>query len=223
VIRVPMVVVGIAAAVMVGILAAIVIVSPYLAVDAAVQRAIQATDLGPLTMAFPVLTWLGGPGGLIMQGSVVFVVLLLNRRAWKMLLAGLAGGVWWVIIVNLVNRPRPVASQILRVTEHPGSTSFPSGHLIFITISVVLLMLCLGHRYLPGWARPIGWILVAAVVLGAGLDRISVGAHWPSDVLAGVLVATSWLSLVVSVRWISDPGLEPKPQGPIPALVSLAS
>jgi membrane-associated phospholipid phosphatase len=211
-IRVPMLVIAIAGAVMVGILTAIVIGSPYLALDATIQRDIQGTDLGPVTLAFPFLTWLGGPGGLIMQAVVVALVLLLNRHAWRLLLAGLAGGLWYLTIVNLVNRPRPLASQILRVTEHPGSTSFPSGHLIFITISAALLMLCLGHRYLPRWARPIGWAVVAALVVAVGLDRISVGAHWPSDVLAGMLIATSWLALVVSIRWISDPALDPKPK-----------
>jgi undecaprenyl-diphosphatase len=211
-IRVPMLVIAIAGAVMVGILTAIVIGSPYLALDATIQRDIQGTDLGPVTLAFPFLTWLGGPGGLIMQAVVVALVLLLNRHAWRLLLAGLAGGLWYLTIVNLVNRPRPLASQILRVTEHPGSTSFPSGHLIFITISAALLMLCLGHRYLPRWARPIGWAVVALLVVAVGLDRISVGAHWPSDVIAGILIATSWLALVVSIRWISDQALDPKPK-----------
>jgi membrane-associated phospholipid phosphatase len=82
-------------------------------------------------------------------------------------------------------------------------------------------MLCLGHRYLPRWARPIGWGVVAGIVLAVGLDRIYVGAHWPSDVLAGALIAIAWLSFVVSVRWISDRALVPKQ--PDPARVSLAS
>jgi undecaprenyl-diphosphatase len=93
------------------------------------------------------------------------------------------------------------------VTEHPGSTSFPSGHLIFITLSVAVLMLCVGRRYLPRWARPIGWAAVVAVVLATGVDRIYGGAHWPSDVLGGELIAVAWLTFVVSVRWISDPAL----------------
>ncbi len=222
-IRVPMLAVAIVSAVLVVILTAIVIASPYLPLDATIQRDIQATNLGPLTLTFPALTWLGGPGGLIMQAVVVVLVLVLNRHAWRLLLAGLAGGLWYLTIVNLVNRPRPLASQILRVTEHPGSTSFPSGHLIFITISAALLMLCLGHRYLPRWARPIGWVVVAAVVVAAGLDRISVGAHWPSDVLGGILIATSWLALVISVRWISDPALDPDRKVASAARVSLAS
>jgi len=202
--------VAIVAAVAAGVLTAIVVINPYLSLDATVQRDIQATNLGPLTLTFPFFSWLGGPGGLYMQGAVVILVLLLNRRAWRLGLAALAGGLWYEVIVHLVNRPRPTAAQILRVTEHPGSTSYPTGHIIFITISAAILMLCIGNRYLPRWAWPIGWAIIAAIVVTVGLDRTYVGAHWPSDVLASILIVTAWLTFVVSVRWISDPGFAPK-------------
>jgi undecaprenyl-diphosphatase len=203
-IRVPLLVVAILAAIAVGVITGIVVMHPYLSLDATVERDIQATNLGPLTLTFPFFTWLGGPGGIPMQIVVILLVLLLNRRAWFLALAALAGGLWYEAIVHLVNRPRPTVGQVLRVTEHPGSTSFPSGHLIFITISAGVLMLCLGHRYLPQWARLVGWVVVAAIVAAVGLDRIYAGTHWPSDVLAGLLIAVGWLTLVVSVRWISD-------------------
>jgi membrane-associated phospholipid phosphatase len=203
-IRVPMLAVAIASAVAVGLITAIVVMHPYLQLDATVERDVQATNLGPLTLTFPFFTWLGGPGGVPMQIVVILLVLLLNRRAWFLALATLAGGLWYEAIVNLVNRPRPVAGQILRVTEHPGSTSFPSGHMIFITISATVLLLCLGHRYLPRWARRIGWALVAAIVAIVGLDRIYAGVHWPSDVLAGVLIATAWIAFVLSLRRVTD-------------------
>jgi membrane-associated phospholipid phosphatase len=190
-------------AVAVAIITAVVVMNPYLSFDATLERDIQATNLGPLTLTFPFFTWLGGPGGIPMQAVVIVLVLLLNRRAWMLALAALAGGLWYEVIVHLVNRPRPGVGQVLRVTEHPGSTSFPSGHLIFISISAAVLMLCLGQRYLPRWARPIGWTVVAGIVLAVGLDRIYVGAHWPTDVLAGILIATAWLGLVLAVRWIS--------------------
>ncbi|MGZ3391709.1 MAG: phosphatase PAP2 family protein [Isosphaeraceae bacterium] len=199
-----MLAVAIAAAAAVGIITAIVIMHPYLSLDATVERDIQATNWGPLPLTFPFFSWLGGPGGIYMQVVVFLLVLLLNRRSWILALAAIAGGLWYEVIVNLVNRPRPTVGQILRVTEHPASTSFPSGHLIFITISAAVLMLCIGHRYLPRWAKPIGWAVLAVIVLDVGLDRIYVGAHWPTDVLAGVLIATAWLTLVLSVRWISD-------------------
>jgi undecaprenyl-diphosphatase len=202
--RIPLLAVALTATVAVGVITGVVVMSPYLGLDATIQRDIQGTNLGPLTMTFPFFSWLGGPGGVPMQVTVMLLVLLFNRRAWILALAAFAGGLWYEVVVNLVNRPRPTAGQILRVTEHPGSTSFPSGHLIFITISLGVLMLCLGHRYLPRWATPIGWAIVVAIVLTVGLDRIYVGAHWPSDVLAGTLIAAAWLTFVVSVRWISD-------------------
>jgi undecaprenyl-diphosphatase len=203
----PLLAVAIAAAAALGILVAVVVMNPYLPMDATLDRDIQATNWGPLTVVFPFFTWLGGPGGIFMQIVVILLVLLLNRRAWMLALVALAGGLWYEVIVNLVNRPRPTVGQILRVTEHPGSTSFPSGHLIFITISAAVLMLCVGHRYLPRWARPIGWAAVGGIVLAASVDRIYGGAHWPSDVLAGILIATAWLTFVLSVRWISDRSL----------------
>ncbi len=212
--RRPLLAVAIVAALAVGVLTAVVIMHPYLSLDATLQDHVQAANWGPLTLTFPFFTWLGGPGRIYMQAFVVVAVLLLNRRAWKLALAALVGGLSYPAIVNLVNRPRPTAEQILRVTEHPGSTSFPSGHLIFITISVAVLMLCIGHRHLPGWARPIGWAVVAAIVLLVGLDRIYGGAHWPTDVLAGMLIAIAWLSLVTSVRWISGQALGSKPADP---------
>jgi membrane-associated phospholipid phosphatase len=206
----PLLGVAVISAVAFGILAAVVLVHPYLSIDATVDRDIQATNWGPLALTFPFFTWLGGPGGLYMQLVAFALVLVLNRRAWILALAAFAGGLWYEIFVHVVNRPRPIPGQILRVTEHPGSTSFPSGHLIFITISVAVLMLCIGHRYLPRWARPIGWAAVVGIVLTTGVDRIYGGAHWPSDVLAGILIATAWLTFVVSVRWISDRALAGK-------------
>jgi membrane-associated phospholipid phosphatase len=203
-IRVPVLAVATAAAIAVGVLTAVVVMHPYLPLDVTLERQVQATNLSPLTLTFPFFSWLGGPGGIPMQIVVILLVLLLNRRAWILALAALAGGLWYQVIVHLVSRPRPTVGEVLRVTEHPGSTSFPSGHLIFITISAAVLMLCLGHRYLPRWARPIGWAIVAGIVLAVGLDRISTGTHWPSDVLAGVLIATAWLAFVLSVRRISD-------------------
>jgi undecaprenyl-diphosphatase len=203
-VRGPLLAVAIVTAVVFGILTAVILMNPYLSIDATVDRDIQGTNWGPLALTFPFFTWLGGPGGLYMQAVVLALVLLLNRRAWVLALAAFAGGLWYEVFVHIVNRPRPIPSQILRVTEHPGSTSFPSGHLIFITISVAVLMLCVGYRYLPSRARPIGWAAVVAIVVATAVDRINGGAHWPSDVLAGILIATAWLSFVVSVRWISD-------------------
>jgi membrane-associated phospholipid phosphatase len=190
-------------------LALLAIAEPRWSVDASIDRSIQSVNWGPLEALFPVYRWLGGPGGgIYMQGGAILLVLLLNRRAWILAIAATVGGIWYSLIVNLVNRPRPTTADVLQITEHPGSTSFPSGHVIFITISFGLLMLCIGYRYLPRWPIPVGWAVVAAIAITAAISRVYVGAHWPTDVLASMLIAGGWLALVTSIRWISDRALD---------------
>jgi membrane-associated phospholipid phosphatase len=50
-------------------------------------------------------------------------------------------------------------------------------------------------------------VLVVLIILTNAISRIYTGAHWPTDVLAGLLIATAWLSFVVSLKWISDRAL----------------
>jgi len=200
---------AVACAIVVAGLATMVISSPFIQLDASVDRAIQSINFGPLASTFPFFSWIGGPGGgIYMQIGAVLVVLVLHRRAWLLAFAATAGGIWYSLIVGMVNRPRPTLQQILQITEHPGSTSFPSGHVIFITISLGLVFLCLGYRYLPKWVLPIGWAVVAAVVLLAAMSRVYVGAHWPLDVLASLFIAGGWLAFVSSFRWISNRALQ---------------
>jgi len=103
----------------------------------------------------------------------------------------------------LINSPRPAAVldpalihiNGIRLAAH---NSFPSGH--SVTAFVVVAVLLGGAA-----ARPRLPVAVAIVLLGATVAaaRIAVGAHWPSDVLAGAGVgllsglAGAWMSL----RW----------------------
>jgi undecaprenyl-diphosphatase len=65
---------------------------------------------------------------------------------------------------------------------------------------VTVLMVCFGYRFLRGWMLVAGWLLAGLVVIAIGIARIDSGAHWPSDVVAGFLVAVAWLVLVLSMR-----------------------
>jgi undecaprenyl-diphosphatase len=200
---------GFGCALVVSALVVLVRTKPYLPFDDDVLRAIQSINYGPLSAAFPFFSWVGGPGGgIYMQAASILIVLLLNRRAWLLALAAIAGGVWYPVLVGLADRPRPLIGQVLRITEHPGSTSFPSGHVIFITLSLGLVMLCVGHRHLPKRAIPIAWAVVVTIVLLAAISRVSAGVHWPLDVLASILIAGGWLAFVTSIRWISDRALD---------------
>src|SRR5260370_21769766 len=98
---------------------------------------------------------------------MVFVVIRgFNRRAWILAAAASLTALWYVLLNHLVNRPRPTTAQVLQVTEHPGASSFPSGHTMFIVTFSAVLMLRLARRFLPPPARPIvlslGFLLVPA-------------------------------------------------------------
>jgi len=67
------------------------------------------------------------------------------------------------------------------------------------------LMLAAATHYVVGVA--------ALFVIVGGFSRIYSGAHWPTDVLGGILIAVAWLSFVMSIRWISDPVLEQASRG----------
>jgi undecaprenyl-diphosphatase len=192
----------------VAVLALVVAANPFLPLDATVEKDIQATNLGPLPVIFPFFSWIGDAKGAILEAAGFALLLLVNRPAWRLALVGALAGGWYILISHLINRARPDPSQVLRVTEHPGASSFPSGHTVFITTVCTLAILCFFWKPLPRWGRIAAFVVAAAVAVAGAVSRVWVGAHWPTDVLTGFLIAAAWLTLVVSVRWISAPALD---------------
>lgn len=201
--RAPLLAIAVVAALGAAAIAALVVAHPFIPVDATVERDVQATNWGPFALTFPIFSWIGDAKGAVVEAIVFVAILIFNRRAWRVAIAAGMTGVWYVVLSHVILRPRPTTAQVLRLTEHPGASSFPSGHTIFVATLMTVLMLCFGNRFLPRWARPAGWVLVVMTVVLCGISRIASGAHWPTDVLAAALIALAWLALVVSVRWIS--------------------
>lgn len=180
---------------------------PYIPADVTVEDDIQSINWGPLLLTFPIFSWIGDAKGAILEGIVVVVILVVNRRAWILAVLSALTGAWYLLLSHVIIRPRPTRAQVLRVTEHPSASSFPSGHTMFVATVATVLMLCLGRRFLPRWAQPVGWALVVLVVVANAISRVYTGAHWPTDVLEGILISAAWLSFVVSLRWVSDRAL----------------
>jgi undecaprenyl-diphosphatase len=91
-------------------------------------------------------------------------------------------------------RERPDAA--LHLVE-VSSTSFPSGHsmassIFYLTMGVLLARTASRRRektYFVGAA-----ILITFLI---GFSRVYLGVHWPSDVLAGLLLGTGWAAMWV--------------------------
>jgi membrane-associated phospholipid phosphatase len=199
----PLLAVGILAAIAAAAITAMVATHPYIPADAAFEREVQSINWYPLALTFPFFSWIGDTKGVVAEFVIFVAVLVFNRPAWRLALAAMATGTWYQALSHLIIRPRPTTAQVLQVTEHPGASSFPSGHTIIGVTLVLMLMLCFGYRFLPARARPVGWALVALAAFTCAISRIYTGTHWPTDVLAGLLITIAWIALVLSIRWIS--------------------
>lgn len=131
-------------------------------------------------------------------GMVLVLALPFVGRRPDLIWSGLLAGIIAAVVVNaakdffLIDRPPAVLAveQFHQLGHRFGNASFPSGHTaaIFVFAGIFALL------PFPNRLR-IGVLLFAALV---GLSRIAVGAHWPMDVAAGMVVG--WGSAFVGVR-----------------------
>ncbi len=147
---------------------------------------------------FALVTWLGS-GYVLAPAALIGIAMLARRRRWAP--AGLLGlgyfgaslTTWWLKMA--LGRERPALYPTpMEVAALDGS--FPSGH----TAHAAAFALCLGLlalRHGPRWRAPVVAIL-AIVVLLVAASRLYLQVHWPSDVLAGLLVAALWAGLATA-------------------------
>jgi undecaprenyl-diphosphatase len=90
-------------------------------------------------------------------------------------------------------RPKLIADGIAA----PGLHSFPSGH-VALMLSVYGMLAWLWWRASRSAAERVVIVVLLAALLGVtGWARVRLGAHWPSDILAGYAAGAAWLAAVL--------------------------
>ena len=87
------------------------------------------------------------------------------------------------ILKELINRPRPDTAY----AHMFQSGSFPSSHAFGVTVIGVLLSY-LALKYFSAQQGRVTTAALLVLALGVGISRLYLGAHYPTDVLAGWLL-----------------------------------
>lgn len=96
----------------------------------------------------------------------------------------------------IFHRPRPLTEYVAMMRFE--TFSFPSGHAVGSTVTYGLLAYLLWHFLPAPWNYIVAIGLVGIIVL-IGISRIYLGAHFPSDVVAGWLVGGLGLVIIIFI------------------------
>ncbi len=146
--------------------------------------------------------------------AVVIVLARAGRVWWAAWVGacGLGGVVVSEIVKYSVDRARPVWPDPFVTLTSP---SFPSGHSMAGIYGYVVFGVVAWH--LLSWRWPAVVLIAFGVLMGP--SRVLLGVHWPTDVLAGWLLAAAWCCTAgVIVRRVraargSPPARTPPPAG----------
>jgi membrane-associated phospholipid phosphatase len=168
---------------MLAVLSVLASTTGVLPLDGPVRRAV-------LKLASPearTVAWWVNHGGswefLLPAMLVLFVVSREARRHWWL----------WAAILPLAAAAETFLKTVVGRTRPMGpAMGFPSGHVTAVAAFALLLIYLTARMRLAAPARRLLAGAAILLVLLVGLARVLLGAHWPSDVLGGLLLGVTF-------------------------------
>jgi len=146
------------------------------------------------------ISFIGGDG--LVAGAILSVTLFLVFR-WRRAAVWMLVNICGTLILDLTlkysfARLRPTPFFV----PMPRTPSFPSGHSLFSFCFYGVLAGLLADRIDSRRWQVLIWTFAVLLVGAIGLSRIYLGVHYPSDVIAGYLTGTLWVSTMVALDQI---------------------
>lgn len=142
------------------------------------------------------------PGGAIVSLLAISRVRHQPKKVAQIVAGSLGGLTAELLVKRFFKRKRPT---LLDHLEDVTSTSFPSGH------SMAAASIYLTLAFVNG--RPRDLVLASAAAGAIATSRVYLGVHWPTDVVAGLILGTAWAAGAEAVfnRPSPTPRLLPAP------------
>jgi membrane-associated phospholipid phosphatase len=147
--------------------------------------------------------WLESPGNAIILWPLVLVsaaVAAWRRRPLVALTLAAGFALLDAAVVlgwTIWKRPRPDFIGGGEASPSASFSAFPSGHVSQTIVAYGLLTVLWLEQTNERGERVLAWALLVLLTAMVGFGRIRLGAHWPSDVVAGAVVGGFWLWMLV--------------------------
>ena len=183
----------------------LVVANDVLPFDVPIARFIQQLNWGPVVYPMELINASAGIWQVLIGAAAVVGLFIWERRAGWLMLIGSVSSLLDNIIKLVISRQRPPA-DLVHILSPTTGFSFPSGHAVFFTWMAFMIAVAIAPKIRPTF-RPILWIFAVIVIVLTCIARVWAGAHWPSDVLGGVLLGVGWSAFVLWLpeRWLPSP------------------
>jgi undecaprenyl-diphosphatase len=172
--------------------------------DEPILLAIHATRQQNLNQFAAVLTELGVYKGVFPAVIAISGILAVTQR-WRSLAFVLLTSLGEILLNRhaklLIHRPRPHLWETIYSVR--TDFAFPSGHAMSsMTLAIILVVLT--------WQTRWRWVVLSLsslFAIGVAWTRLYLGAHYPSDIIGGWMLAIAWASFVAwIIQRLSIPG-----------------
>jgi membrane-associated phospholipid phosphatase len=186
----------------------LVVQNQVLPFDVPIARFIQQLNWGPLVYPMELINASAGIWQVLIGAVAILALFVIDRRAgWLMLIGSISSGLDNLIKL-VISRQRPPA-DLVHILSPTTGYSYPSGHAVFFTWMSFMIAVSIAPKIPPSF-RPVLWTFAAIVIVLTCIARVWAGAHWPSDVIGGVLLGIGWSAFVLWLpeRWLPSPSFK---------------